>query len=585
MSHLSELENRLSIRPIGDLYDSTISTENVYYIKFPYYSSLEDIPNIDTIISDLNSFIERVNDKATIAILSSPVFIANFLSQLTNKAFFKLWIGVKLKNPYSITKKQLPQHHAALAVITRYKDALRHAKTRIAYTFCPFCEKTTKDYGGKKHLYHEYGTIMSDVWRDIAIDYKNDELIVNRLCDIFGIFPYKTLNYIDLTKKYLSLDYNSAVNTNTYINKVEFFSYKGNTTSTIINDDCLKVLKELPSNSVDFCFADPPYNVDKKYDCCDDDVDIIKYFDWCDKWLSELARIIKPGKTVAVLNIPQWAIRHFKCLNKLLKFQDWIIWEGLSVPVRMIMPAHYSVICFTKEQANDLPFYNLEHSLLEIKSINTYKEFYCIRNSCIKKRKKENIEDKTQVTNLWWDIHRLKHNSQRVDHPTQLPPVFMERLISIFTKEGDLVLDPFNGSGTTSLCAEMLGRKYFGIELSPKYYDIAIQRHQELQMGINPFGKRIETPKAKNSTVRRLKKQKYEVDKKTLQLEVKRISQLINSTPTRDDVIAYSQYPIKYYDDYFINWGEVTAAVRTTGMQNVENKKDYDLKVKKQNDK
>ena len=153
------------------------------------------------------------------------------------------------------------------------------------------------------------------------------------------------VNYIDLTKKYLSLDYNSAVNTNTYINKVESFSYKGNTTSTIINDDCLKVLKELPSNSVDFCFADPPYNVDKKYDNCDDDVDIIEYFDWCDKWLSELARIIKPGKTVAVLNIPQWAIRHFKCLNKLLKFQDWIIWEGLSVPVRMIMPAHYSVIC------------------------------------------------------------------------------------------------------------------------------------------------------------------------------------------------------------------------------------------------
>lgn len=585
MSHLSELENRLSVRTIGDLYDSTISTENVYYIKFPYYSSLEDIPNIDTVISDLNSFIERVNDNATIAILSSPVFIAKFLSQLTNKAFFKLWIGVKLKIPYNTTKKQLPQHHAALTVITRYKDALRHAKTRIAYTFCPFCEKTTKDYGGKKHLYHEYGTIMSDVWRDIAIDYKNDELIVNRLCDIFGISPYKTLNYIDLTKKYLSLDYNSAVNTNTYINKVESFSYKGNTTSTIINDDCLKVLKELPSNSVDFCFADPPYNVDKKYDNCDDDVDIIEYFDWCDKWLSELARIIKPGRTVAVLNIPQWAIRHFKCLNKLLKFQDWIIWEGLSVPVRMIMPAHYSVICFTKEQANDLPFYNLEHSLLEIKSINTYKEFYCIRNSCIKKREKENIEDKTQVTNLWWDIHRLKHNSQRVDHPTQLPPIFMERLISIFTKEGDLVLDPFNGSGTTSLCAEMLGRKYFGVELSPKYYGIAIQRHQELQMGINPFGKRIETPEAKNSAVKRLKKQKYEVDKKTLQLEVKRISQLINSTPTRDDVIAYSQYPIKYYDDYFINWGEVTAAVRTTGMQNVENKKDYDLKVKKQYDK
>ena len=247
----------------------------------------------------------------------------------------------------------------------------------------------------------------------------------------------------------------------------------------------------------------------------------------------------------------------------------------------MIMPAHYSVICFTKGEANDLPFYHLKHSPLEINSINTYKEFYCIRNSCIKKRAKENIIDKVQVTNLWWDIHRLKHNSQRVDHPTQLPPMFMERLISIFTNEGDLVLDPFNGSGTTSLCAEMLGRKYFGIELSSKYYDIAIKRHIDLQAGINPFGKHSETPKAKNSLVKRLKKQKYEVDKKTLQLEVKRISQLVNRTPTRDDVITYSDYPIKYYDDYFINWGEVTAAVRTTGMQNVENKKDYDFIINK----
>lgn len=581
MSHLSELENRLSIKTIESLSNPIESIEDVYYIKYPYYTSLKNIPNLDTIISDLNFFIEHLGENATISILSSPLFIAEFLSKLTNKAYIKLWVGVKLIEPVNTTKGQLPQHHAALAVITRYKEALKHAKTRIAYTFCPFCEKTTKDYGGKKHLYHEYGTIMSDVWRDIAIDYKNDTLIIDRLRDIFGISPYKNLKCLDLTNKYLHTDCTIDENINISVGEIETFNYKGNTDSVIINDDCLKILKELPSNSVDFCFADPPYNVNKKYDNCNDDIDIIEYFRWCDKWLMELARIIKPGKTVAILNIPQRAIRHFECLNKLLKFQDWIVWEGLSVPVRMIMPAHYSVICFTKGEANDLPFYHLKHSPLEINSINTYKEFYCIRNSCIKKRAKENIIDKAQVTNLWWDIHRLKHNSQRVDHPTQLPPMFMERLISIFTNEGDLVLDPFNGSGTTSLCAEMLGRKYFGIELSSKYYDIAIKRHVDLQAGINPFGKHAETPKAKNSLVKRLKKQKYEVDKKTLQLEVKRISQLVNRTPTRDDVITYSDYPIKYYDDYFINWGEVTAAVRTTGMQNVENKKDYDFIINK----
>ena len=106
-----------------------------------------------------------------------------------------------------------------------------------------------------------------------------------------------------------------------------------------------------------------------------------------------------------------------------------------------------------------------------------------------------------------------------------------------------------------------------------------------MQAGINPFGKHTETPNAKNSRVERLKKQKYEIDKKTLQLDVKRISLLLNRMPTREDVISHSKYPIKYYDDYFINWGEVTAAARTTGMQNVENKKDYEAIVKNRDNK
>lgn len=583
MAHLSELENKLSVVDIGCSFEQDMTLSDVYYIKLPYYTSLEEIPDKKKLIGELNSFVERTDENSTITIMSSPLFVAEFLSQMTEKAFFKLWIGVKLEKPIESTAK-LPQHHSALAVITRYKEALRHTKTRIAYTFCPFCEKTTKDYGGKKHLYHEYGTIMSDVWRDIAISYNDDKLIVDRLCDLFGVSPYKYLKCLNLTNKYtaIEIEKNNIANFNT--EKIEPFNYRGSVSSSIINGDCLEVLKELPSNSMDFCFADPPYNVNKKYENWNDSIDIIEYFEWCDKWLKELARVIKPGKTVAVLNIPQWAVRHFKCLNSLLTFQDWIIWEGLSVPVRMIMPAHYSIICFTKGQVDSLPIYQAKHAELELKSLSTSKEFYCIRNSCVKNRSKANVQDKKQITNLWWDIHRLKHNSQRVDHPTQLPPMFMERLISIFTKEGDWVLDPFNGSGTTTLCADLLNRKYFGIELSSKYYEIANQRHTELQNNIDPFGKRVETPVAKNSSVKRLKKQKYEVDKKTLQLDVKRISNLLGRVPTRDDVALNSEYPINYFDDYFINWGEVTAAVRATGMQNVESKKNYELIVNKRLD-
>jgi len=122
-----------------------------------------------------------------------------------------------------------------------------------------------------------------------------------------------------------------------------------------------------------------------------------------------------------------------------------------------------------------------------------------------------------------------------------------------------------------------MNRKYFGIELSEKYYKLSLVRHAELENGLDPFRKQDNTPKAKNSYVQRLKKQKYEVDKKTLQLFIKDLSIKLGKIPTREDVIKFNSYPIEYFDNYFINWGEVTAAARTTGMERVENKKDYKL--------
>ena len=194
------------------------------------------------------------------------------------------------------------------------------------------------------------------------------------------------------------------------------------------------------------------------------------------------------------------------------------------------------------------------------------KQWYCVRASCVKKRNVTRITDRQPIGNLWWDIHRLKHNSKRVDHPCQLPPSLMNRLIHTFTKEGDFVLDPFNGAGTTTLTAEMLGRKFIGIELSAQYHAIAEQRHSGLKQGVDPFAKNDATPKAKNSRVSRLKKRKYEVPKKTLQVEVKEIAIKLGRRPDREDVIRLSRYPIRYFDEYFIDWGEVCSAVGDKGM-------------------
>jgi site-specific DNA-methyltransferase (adenine-specific) len=142
----------------------------------------------------------------------------------------------------------------------------------------------------------------------------------------------------------------------------------------------------------------------------------------------------------------------------------------------------------------------------------------------------------------------------------------MRRLICLFTVPGEVVLDPFNGAGTTTLCAEELDRRYVGLELSSQYHQLALQRHAELGRGIDPFAKVQRTLGAKNSPVKRIGGIVYQVPKKTLQLEVKQIAGRLGRMPTKEDVKRLSKYPFEFFERYFISWGEVCAAARTTGM-------------------
>jgi DNA modification methylase len=343
--------------------------------------------------------------------------------------------------------------------------------------------------------------------------------------------------------------------------------------SGLFNGDCLAELRQLPDNSIDFAFADPPYNLKKEYRGYADDLSIRDYFTWCDAWISEVARVLRPGCTFALLNIPLWAIRHFLHMESILEFQNWIAWDALSFPVRMIMPAHYAILSFSKGESRPLPGLteragnvDLPNGSLASKTLAPLGEGYCLRWPCVSKRLRTGVNDRDVLSDVWWDIHRLKHNSRRVDHPCQLPPQLLYRLIALFTEPGEIVLDCFNGAGTTTLAAHQLGRRYVGIELDSQYHQLAVERHREIDEGLDPFRKEERELTAKNSPVARLKKQRYEVPKKTLQLEVRRVAQLLGRLPTRADMIEHGQYPIRYYDEYFISWGEVCAAARTTGM-------------------
>lgn len=244
----------------GNLSKHNPESANVEFIILPYYRTLEAVPKKEKLYAELNSFISKTNENSTIAILSSVIFATDFCTQLKHDLHFKLWVAIKLEKPIE-HKDYLTEQHAALLIFTRCKDALDHTKTRIGYTYCPCCDKTTKDYGGKKHLYHEYGTLMSDVWRDITVDFeKYPANVANRLSDLFGIPGYKSLNVYDQRETYKALKKKHkflAVE-----GKENFYSDK----SVLLNGDCIEKLKAIPDNSIDFCFADPPYNLKKKYE-------------------------------------------------------------------------------------------------------------------------------------------------------------------------------------------------------------------------------------------------------------------------------------------------------------------------------
>ncbi len=572
MAHWSEKSLRLRCVPINvtsiaELGIVTRAEPATYLFWLPFGRTQLDAQSSKAKFATLAEACSTLNERSTVCFLTTPEDAALLLSSISNVLKFQHWVAVKTTpDAYDKNEGQLPRRHAALLVFTGYSGVLGHTKTRIKYTYCPGCGRTTKDYGGKAHMYHEYGTSISDVWRDLEWDPTlGVNIVVDRLRDLFGLEPYRELTLVDLHECVELLPARTALPCEgpLRVRKRGMGNHPKRLRSKLIHGDCLETLRSMPSNSIDFCFADLPYNLKKKYCGWKDDLEIVEYFQWCDEWLAELLRVLKPGGTLAVLNMPVWSARHFEYLSSGMTFRSWIVWEALSIPVRNIMPAHYAILCFSKGAPSPLPGLT---NVNEESYLTPQREGFCIRPGCYLKRSLLNIQDRGEITDVWHDVHRLKHNTRRVNHPCQLPPLLMRRLFSLFTAYGDMILDCFDGAGTSTLVAAQMGRRYIGIERSKRYHNLARKRHSQLREGHDPFAPGNEIPKSKNNQVRRMPSQKYPVTKKDLQLDVKRIYQELGRLSTRDDVARHSHHPISYFKEYFANWGEVCAAARTTGM-------------------
>lgn len=237
----------------------------------------------------------------------------------------------------------------------------------------------------------------------------------------------------------------------------------------IICGDAIEEMKKIPSETIDMTFADPPFNLNKKYGNYKDKKLDIEYIQWCERWLDEMVRITKPTGSIFVHNIPKWLIYFASHLNKMASFKHWIAWDSMSTPLgKTLLPAHYGILFYTKAPKG-FKFYELRSPHKKCRNCGEMAKDYG--------GKKDQINPYgTLLSDVWSDIHRIRHSTRRDSHPCQLPEPLLERLILMSTDEDDIVLDPFIGAGTTALAAKRLGRNYIGIDIDPKYKDIISEK-------------------------------------------------------------------------------------------------------------
>jgi modification methylase len=241
----------------------------------------------------------------------------------------------------------------------------------------------------------------------------------------------------------------------------------------VIVDDCLKALKGLPEGSVDLVFADPPYNlqlpsdllrpnntrVDGVDDAWDKFSSFADYDTFTRAWLAECRRVLKPDGAI-------WVIGSYHNVFRLgVALQDLGFWIHNDVVWRKVNPmpnfrgkrftnAHETLIWAARDQRSRATF-NYE----SLKAHN----------------------DDVQMRSDWLfpicsGPERLKDEGGRKAHPTQKPEALLHRILIGCSKPGDIVLDPFFGTGTTGAVAKRLGRRFIGIERDPDYARAAEER-------------------------------------------------------------------------------------------------------------
>lgn len=244
--------------------------------------------------------------------------------------------------------------------------------------------------------------------------------------------------------------------------------------NTIICGECVEELKKIPDNSIDIVITSPPYNYQKLYDEYHDCVNWAEYNSFLNYVWYECFRVLKPCGRLCINIQPDFNKNnptHHQITNQCLDigfiWKAEIIWNKNHYNTRMSQ--------FGSWKSPSAPCIKLSWEYIEI---------FC-KESLKKIGEKENIDierdEFLEYINGMWSFSPEKQ-MKKYKHPCVFPEELPRRLMKLLSYKGDIVLDPFNGVGTTSLVAKKNGRKYIGIEISEEYCKTAQERLSQLEL-------------------------------------------------------------------------------------------------------
>ena len=275
--------------------------------------------------------------------------------------------------------------------------------------------------------------------------------------------------------------------------------------SSIAVGDCLQQMASWPEDSVDLVFADPPYNIGYQYDQYEDQRSDDDYVAWTEAWIDGCTRLLKPTGSMYILIGDEYAAEtrmHLKRLERQgeLCFRNWIVWHytfGQNCRAKFNRSHAHLFYCVgsaahprsgVKWKVSDPPFaFNRDAIAVPSARQTTYADARANPKGKLPDDtwylRPQDAEADGQLSYFTpdedtWFLSRLCGTfGERVGwHPCQLPEKLLERIIHVSSNPGDVVFDPFAGSGTTLTVAAMEKRQWLGCEMSEDYADKATER-------------------------------------------------------------------------------------------------------------